>query len=181
MKQPISETDLVSLIQSQRKEGFDLLYSNYSSAFYTVILRSITDPAVAEDKLQEAFVKIWRNIDKYDPEKGRLYTWMIRIVRNVCVDHLRSPDHKQQQATQEKVDNILTIPALKDREVDYGLMSLIGRLEPKYKEVIDMVFYHNYSHAEAAEVLGLPLGTVKTRVRMALIMLKSSLTLTGHE
>lgn len=181
MKQTTTEPELVALIKSQRKEGFDLLYANYADAFYNVILRSVKDAALSEDIMQEVFVKIWRNIDKYDPDRARLYTWMIRIVRNACVDHLRSPGHRQQQNVQEQADDVHHLAALKDREIDYGLMDVIARLEPKYRDVINTVFYHNYSHAEAAEVLGLPLGTLKSRVRMALLMLKSSLQPTLHE
>ncbi|MBS1595254.1 MAG: sigma-70 family RNA polymerase sigma factor [Bacteroidetes bacterium] len=181
MKQNIPEQELIDLIKRQRKEGYDLLYNLYANAIYTVICRSVTDTAVAEDLLQEVFVKIWRNIDKYDSDKGRLYTWLVRLTRNVCIDHLRSCEHRNAQATRENTDDIREMADKKDREIDYGMMAVIARMEPKYREVIDMVFYHNYSHIEAAEVLGLPLGTLKSRVRMALIMLKSSLQLTGHE
>lgn len=165
----------MALIRDQRKEGFDMLYANYADALYGVILKSVQDTAQAEDLMQEVFIKIWRSIDKYDPARSRLYTWMIRIARNACIDHLRSPGNKNLRNTREKTEDIQHLPCLKDREIDYGLMDVIGRMEPKYRDVIHTIFYHNYSHAEAAEVLGLPLGTLKTRVRMALLMLRSSL------
>ncbi|MBS1685816.1 MAG: sigma-70 family RNA polymerase sigma factor [Bacteroidetes bacterium] len=177
MKQQITEQELITLVKSHSKEGFDLLYSSYAPAFYAVIFRTVKESALAEDLLQEVFVKIWRNIDKYDPGKSKLFTWMIRIAKNAAIDHMRTAAHKNLQATQDKVEDLEEMLKHKDREVDYGLLSVIERMEPKYKEAISTVFYDNYSHAEAADVLGLPLGTLKSRIRTALVMLRASLQL----
>ena len=180
LKKVISEQELVTLIKSQTKEGFDILYENYSSSFYGVIVKTITDPVIAEDILQEVFVKIWRNIDKYDADKARLFTWMLRITRNSCIDYMRSPECRNQRGTLGIENETYDMP-VRTREVDYGLMSIVARMEPKYREVIDTVFYNSYSHSEAAELLGLPLGTLKSRARTALLILKSSLQLSAHE
>ena len=181
LKQLIPEEELITLMKAQSKEGFDVLYTNDSNAFYAIILRNIKDPLIAEDLLQEAFIKIWRNIEKYDPAKARLFTWMICIVRNSCIDYLRSPGHRAHQSVKDEPDDTNAVSQTRDREVDYGLLAVVDRMEPKYRDVIHTIFYHSYTHGEAAEALGIPLGTLKSRVKTALVMLKSSLLLSVYE
>jgi len=171
----MNEEDIVDLIKSQTKEGFEKLYDNYSATFYGVICRTVADKSIAEDLLQEVFVKIWRNIDKYDTGKGKLYTWMLQITRNTCLDYLRSPQYKNKQHTGPNEKDVKNVPEMRTEEVDLGLKTLIKNLDPKYKEVIDTIFFDSYTHKEAAKQLGIPLGTLKTRARSALLILRTSL------
>ena len=85
-----TETELISLLLQQSREGFNYLYKQYSAVLYGVIRRVVYDETTAQDVLQEAFVKIYNNIAKYNPEKGRLYTWMLNVARNTAIDKLRS-------------------------------------------------------------------------------------------
>lgn len=173
----ITESELITLIRARRREGFDLLYENYSAVIFGVICRIVTDTTIAEDLMQDVFVRIWRNIDQYEEGKGRLYTWMINITRNVSIDFLRSKEHKNHQkidsdATERKGIHDNTLIRCTD---NIGIQTMVNKLEDKHREVIDTIFFGGYTYAEAAEVLNIPLGTLKTRVRAALQILKGEL------
>lgn len=171
----VTEEELIRLIKGGSKEGFDKLYDNYSSNFYGIIFRSVGNKSVAEDLLQEVFVKIWRNIGKYDSCKGKLYTWMLQIARNTCIDYVRSTEYKNNQRIVSNEADALHLHAAKTEEMDLGLRELIRKLEPKHREVIDKIFVGCYTYDEAAKQLDIPLGTLKTRARNALLILRSSL------
>jgi RNA polymerase sigma-70 factor (ECF subfamily) len=131
--------------------------------------------------LQNSFVKIWLQIRTYDPQKGRLFTWMLRICRNTALDALKSPAVKNLSKIQS-TDSIVSIPGdgRSERLTDtIGVSSAVKGLDKEYQEVIDLIYFNGYTHAEAAEALSLPLGTVKTRVRSALHQLRK--TFNNHE
>jgi len=92
-----NEEELVLLLLNQDQAAFSYLYDNYAGALNNVILRMVQEQQLAEDILQEVFIKIWNNIKQYDSSKGRLFTWMINITRNLTIDTLRSKGYKKQQ------------------------------------------------------------------------------------
>ena len=96
----ISEEDLIALLANRNMKGMEILYDNYSSALYGVIFRIIQKDEIAEDVLQDTFLKIWNNFPQYDAAKGRLFTWMINIGRNQAIDKVRSKDFVNQSKNQ---------------------------------------------------------------------------------
>jgi RNA polymerase sigma-70 factor, ECF subfamily len=172
----IAENELVGLLRSGSEKGFHILYDNYSAALYGVIGRMVENKELAEDLLQECFVKIWNNISMYDESKGRLFTWMINMARNLCIDKLRSKDYNnslknrdidgtvhiydQQQSSQHNPDHI-------------GLRKIVGQLQPEQARIIELMYFKGYTQSEIAEEFSIPLGTVKTRARAALGKLRS--------
>ena len=143
----------------------------YSASLYGVISRIIIDTAVAEDVLQETFVKIWHSFASYSTEKGRLFTWMVNIARNLAIDKLRSKDFKNQNKNQELEINVTFID--EQRNTVYkpellGIKELVQTLKPEQRIILDLVYFKGYTHVEAADELGIPLGTIKTRLRMAI-------------
>lgn len=96
-----TEQELVQGLRNHDQTIFGYLYDHYSPALYGVVLKVLNDETTASDVLQEVFLKIWRGIDKYDTEKGRLFTWMLNIARNTAIDALRSKAHKLDQKIQE--------------------------------------------------------------------------------
>ncbi|ASU32746.1 RNA polymerase subunit sigma-70 [Mucilaginibacter xinganensis] len=147
----------------------------YSSSLYGVISRIIIDTATAEDVLQETFVKIWHSFSSYSTEKGRLFTWMVNIARNLSIDKIRSKDFKNQNKNQELENNVTSID--EQRSTVYkpellGIKELVETLKPDQKAILDLVYFKGYTHVEAAEELAVPLGTVKTRLRMAIQQLR---------
>ena len=86
----ITNYELVDLIRTRSRTGYEMLYKNYAQNLYNAIRTIVNNDTIAEDLLQDTFVKIWQNIDRYDENKGTLYTWMINIARNASIDKLRS-------------------------------------------------------------------------------------------
>lgn len=171
------DEQLIARIKQQDKEAFAKLYDNYSGALFGVILRVVQKESVAEDVLQEAFVKIWKNFKRYDSSKGRLFTWMLNIAKNTAIDKLRSKSYKQE--IQVAGDDVYVLDKNSHYETNtdiIGLRENVAKLKPEYKAVIDLTYFGGYTHEEAAEELDLPLGTVKSRIRIAIRELKKLLT-----
>ena len=105
----LSEDELVLALRNREKIAIEALYDMYSSSLYGVISRIIIDTATAEDVLQETFVKIWHSFTSYSTEKGRLFTWMVNIARNLAIDKIRSKDFKNQNKNQELENNVTFI------------------------------------------------------------------------
>lgn len=171
----LSEEELIRKLKSQDTMAIQALYDMYSGALLGVISRVIQQTEVAEDLLQETFIKIWNSADSYDSSKGRLFTWMMNIARNLSIDKLRSKDFKNSTKNQDIENNVDFIDT--QREVTFnadvlGLKEMVTALKPDLNKVLDMVYFKGYTHVEAAEELNLPLGTVKTRIRMAIMELR---------
>lgn len=174
-KEKISEDDLVALLRKEPATGISMLYDNYSSALFGIILRIIEEQEIAEDLLQEVFVKIWKNIQSYDKSKGRLFTWMLNIARNTAIDKLRSKDYRQSEKVQSidnSVHSIGKAHSTSNNTDTIGLKNFVEQLKPEHQLIIDMLYFKGYTQAEAAEELNIPLGTVKTRVKAAIVQLK---------
>jgi RNA polymerase sigma factor (sigma-70 family) len=171
----LSEDELVSALRNREKIAVEALYDMYSASLFGVISRIITEIPVAEDVLQETFVKIWNSFSGYSAEKGRLFTWMVNIARNLAIDKIRSKDFKNQAKNHELENNVTFID--EQRNTVYkpellGIRELVSTLKPEQKSILDLVYFKGYTHVEAAEELGVPLGTVKTRLRMAILQLR---------
>lgn len=171
----LSEEELILALRRHEKIAVEALYDMYSSSLYGIIARIITDTNVAEDVLQETFVKIWHSFATYSAEKGRLFTWMVNIARNLAIDKLRSKDFKNQNKNQELEINVTFIDEQKNTVYKpelLGLKDLVQTLKPDQKEILELVYFKGYTHVEAADKLGIPLGTIKTRLRMAILQLR---------
>ncbi|WP_114941080.1 RNA polymerase sigma factor [Mucilaginibacter endophyticus] len=171
----LSEEELVLSLQHREKIAVEALYDMYSASLFGVISRIINDTAIAEDVLQETFVKIWHSFSSYSTEKGRLFTWMVNIARNLAIDKIRSKDFKNQNKNQEIENNVTFID--EQRNTVYkpelmGVKDLVQTLKPEQKLIVELVYFKGYTHVEAAEELGMPLGTIKTRLRMAIMELR---------
>jgi RNA polymerase sigma-70 factor (ECF subfamily) len=155
--------------------AYEHLYDNYSAALYGVIHRIILDEETASDVLQEAFVKIWNGIKSYDPTKGKLFTWMLNICRNMAIDKTRSKDFNNSQKNQSTEIVVNQMGRLKTENIkpdQIGLMELVDKLDPNEKLLIDLMYFKGYTQAEIAEEYNIPLGTVKTRLRSATMNLR---------
>jgi RNA polymerase sigma factor (sigma-70 family) len=173
-----NEQELVLSLKAKDQQSFSYLYDNYSGALYSIVLQVVPDKELASDVLQEVFVNIWRKIESYDATKGRLFTWMLNVARNLAIDMVRSKAYQNSQknqgmpesgffdkdgnTTQLSVDNI-------------GLKKVVNKLKTEHRVLIDLAYFKGYTHEEIAEIESLPLGTVKTRIRSALIQLREYL------
>jgi RNA polymerase sigma factor (sigma-70 family) len=171
----LSEEELVLALRRREKIAVEALYDMYSSSLYGVIVRIVIDTAVAEDVLQDTFLKIWHSFNSYSAEKGRLFTWMVNIARNLSIDKIRSKDFKNQGKNRELENNVAFIDEQRNtvyRPELLGIKELVETLKPEQKSILDLVYFKGYTHVEAADELGVPLGTIKTRLRMAIIQLR---------
>jgi RNA polymerase sigma-70 factor (ECF subfamily) len=174
----IEEVELVRLLRQREKRGYSLLYDNYSPALYGVIRKIVRSEELAQDVLQDAFVKIWRSFDSFDDSKGSLFTWILNVARNTAIDRIRSQSYKQAMNAQSLngTSSVLEISSATHQSVDHiGLDTVLPLLRPEHREIIDYVYFKGFTQTEVAENLGMPLGTVKTRVRMAIDHLRKIL------
>lgn len=170
-----SEEDLIALLKSGDESAFSYLYDHYSGALNGIIYKMINDTALAEDILQEAFVKIWKNFSSYDPSKGRLFTWMLNITRNLAIDTIRSKSYKKQskiQSSEIAVGNASNNINEKERFDGLGIRKQVTLLKEDQKQIIDLAYFDGFTQTEISQKLGIPLGTVKTRMRAAISELK---------
>jgi RNA polymerase sigma-70 factor (ECF subfamily) len=173
-----TEQELVALLKTQDESSFSYLYDRYSAALYGVVLQIVIDPELANDVLQETFVNIWRKIQTYDSSKGRLFTWMLNVARNLAIDMVRSKAFQNSRKNQDLTDSSYTENAgvaIQPGLDNIGLKKLVEKLKPEHRSLIDLAYFKGYTHEEIAETEKLPLGTVKTRIRSALIQLREYL------
>ena len=171
-----SEQELVLALKAKDEQAFSYLYDHYSGSLYSIVLQIVKSPEIASDVLQEIFINIWRRIDSYDPIKGRLFTWMLNISRNASIDMLRSKNYQNSQKNQEITDNVYGNGQVTQTSIDsIGLTKFLGKLRPELRVLIELAYFKGYTHDEIAQIEDIPLGTVKTRIRNALLQLREYL------
>ena len=162
-------------IRNKENVGAEALYEMYSSSLYGVIYRIIQHEEIAEDLLQDTFIRIWNSFSSYDSTKGRLFTWMVNIARNISIDKTRSKDFRNSSKTEDIENNVLSMEMQSGNILNpevMGLKELVAKLKPEQKIILDLVYFRGFTHAEVSEELAIPLGTVKTRLRNAIISLR---------
>lgn len=144
------------------------LYDKYSDALFGIILRIVKDQHIAEEVLQDTFVKIWQNLDQYQSSKASIFTWMSKIARNLSLNAVQSKAVKKAGFTfsidQLKEDNISDIKI----NENFDLRTHINILNNDQKQIIELVYFNGFTHQETHQYLGIPLGTVKSRIKLAL-------------
>ena len=171
----LSEAELIQALRGREKIAAEALYDMYSSSLYGIIIRVVQHDEIAEDLLQETFVKIWNAAASYDESKGRLFTWMVNIARNLSIDKTRSKDFRNHSKTEDIENIVLSVDTGSTTSINpetLGLKDLVDKLKPEQKIILDLVYFRGFTHVEAAEELDIPLGTVKTRLRNAIMTLR---------
>lgn len=167
------ESELVPLLKQRQGSAFNYLYDHYSGSLYSVIVSIVPDRELANDLLQEVFVKIWRQIETYDNTKGRLFTWMLNVARNASIDAVRSKNYQQSMQNRELTENVYAEGGSVQTNTDkIGLRKIVYKLKEEYRVLIELSYFEGYTQDEISKMLKIPLGTVKTRLRTALIQLK---------
>ncbi len=174
-KTTYGEAELVALLQQRNNQAFTYLYDNYSGALYGIINQIIPDRESASDVLQEVFINIWRRIETYDIGKGRLFTWMLNIARNASIDKIRSKSWQNDLKNQSIPDDVnrLDGQSVKLNMDNIGFKKILGKLKEEQRALIELSYFQGYTHEEIAKGLSIPLGTVKTRIRTALLQLRT--------
>ncbi|HXD79575.1 MAG TPA: sigma-70 family RNA polymerase sigma factor [Puia sp.] len=179
MPSTYTEQELVRALKDRNDQAFSFLYDHYAGALYSIIRQIVSDNAgLANDVLQEVFINVWRKIGSYDQTKGRLFTWMLNIARNAAIDMLRSKGYQNAQKNQEFPDTVYKGASGQTVQpnVDHiGLRKVLEKLKPEHRVLVDLAYFKGYTHEEIAQITSIPLGTVKTRIRNALIQLREHL------
>jgi RNA polymerase sigma factor (sigma-70 family) len=165
----------VQALKKKNNAAFRYLYMHYRGALFNIILQLIPQTENATDVLQEVFVQIWKNIEKYDEEKGRLFTWMLKLTRNMAINQTRSKNFKVHNKNEDITNYVSTLDQKNDTQTainQIGLRQQVHRLKPEHKAVIELSYFQGFKQEEIAEALNIPLGTVKTRLRSAIIELR---------
>lgn len=173
----MQEEQLIEGLRNRDRQSVDYLYEKYSRALYAVISRVIRDRDIAEEVFHDAFVKIIRRIDSYDESKGRLYTWMANVCRNAAIDKTRSKEFSKDSKT-NTIDNYVYglegTSGTAERVDGIGVKDLLGSLSEEQRFVVECIYFKGYTHSEISEEFEIPLGTVKSRIRAALGVLKKN-------
>jgi len=165
---------LIAAIRSGNQDAMAQLYARYSSVVYAVALRVLGDTAAAEDVLQEIFIQLWRNPGAFDSGRGNLAPWLAVITRNRAVDSLRKRRPQMEiNETTVSVEPDLASEADRGRAME-KVRAVLKDMPEAQRSSLEMAYFEGYSHSEIAEKTGEPLGTVKTRIRNGLMLLRKA-------
>ncbi|MDX1462509.1 MAG: sigma-70 family RNA polymerase sigma factor [Marinirhabdus sp.] len=162
---------LIANMQNGDERAFSKLYTMYSEAIYGIIYSIVLDEDIAEEILQDAFIKIWNNSSAYDKSKGRFFTWILNIARNTAIDKTRSKAYKNSKknlSTTNFVDILQSGENLNQKTNAIGVRKFVEKLKPTCIKIIELLFFQGFTQKDAAEDLAMPLGTLKTRNRNCL-------------
>ncbi|NYF81006.1 RNA polymerase sigma factor [Granulicella arctica] len=168
------DSTLLGLVQKGDEQAMASIFDRYSKVVYSVSLRVLRDPSAAEDVLQEIFMQIWRNPDSFTATRGSLGGWLAVVSRNRSIDALR------RRRPSEQIDDLPLASTYNIAdEVERNSMmekarSVIHLLPVEQRKTLEMAFFDGLTHSEIAEMTGDPLGTVKTRIRSALLTLRKA-------
>jgi RNA polymerase sigma-70 factor (ECF subfamily) len=176
----VDDSSLVARMQRRDPQALAELYDRYGGVTYSLILRVVRDAGIAEDLVQETFLRVWNRVNGFDAQKGSIGPWLLAVARNRAIDYLRSAGGRERNAVEyEETDH----PSLYcDMEKDIlasdkarKVKSAIEKLPANYRQVIELAYFEGLSQTEMAQRMGQPLGTVKTWVRTALKNLRDEL------
>ena len=170
-----TENELVTSLKLRRNDAFRYLYIHYRGSLFNIINQIVPDVETANDVLQEVFITVWNNIDKYDPGKGRLYTWLLNLTRNTAINKSRSKNYKSFLKNVDISNYVNKIEEKGNFQQDInqiGLRKEVSKLKDEFKIVLELAYFHGCTQEEISKALNIPLGTIKTRIRNALIELR---------
>src|SRR5665213_1347727 len=163
---------LLGLVQRGDEHAMASLFDRYSKIVYSVALRVLRDPASAEDVLQEVFMQIWRNPGGFVATRGSLGGWLAVVSRNRSIDALRRKRPTESVDDMALASNYNLADEAERNNMMERARSVIGQLPPEQRKTLEMAFFDGLTHSEIAEMTGDPLGTVKTRIRSPLLVLR---------
>ena len=175
----MNQPDAIILeMQNGNHDAFSKIYGMYSKAIYGVVIAIVRDNSLAEEVLQDVFIKVWNNSGSYTLQKGRFYTWLLNIARNAAIDTTRSKAFKNSSknlTTENFVDILAGHDDLSLKTDSIGIKKYVEALKPLCIQIIELLYFKGYTQAETAKTLETPLGTIKTRARACINELRKML------
>lgn len=171
--------ELIAQMAGGHRPALERLYDRHSPVVYTLALRILRNQADAEEVTQEVFLQVWREASRYDPARGTPQAWIVTMARTRAIDKLRARrqgDHQREMAKLERTD-APSAHANDDQMADRHLvLSVLANLSSAQRQMLELAYYEGLTQTEIADRTGLPLGTVKTRIRLSLEQLRTALT-----
>jgi RNA polymerase sigma-70 factor (ECF subfamily) len=169
----LADEDLISLVEAADAEAFATLYDRHSRAAFSLAYRMMGERQASEDLTQDAFLKVWRGASSYRADRGSVRTWILSIVHNRGIDQIRSQASRRR--TQEKIEasaprsqpSEAFAETLRNSQRDQ-VREALNTLPPEQLKILELAYFSGYTHVELSDLLGLPLGTVKGRMRLGL-------------
>jgi RNA polymerase sigma-70 factor, ECF subfamily len=169
----LADEDLISLVEAADAEAFATLYDRHSRAAFSLAYRMMGERQASEDLTQDAFLKVWRGASSYRAERGSVRTWILSIVHNRGIDQIRSQASRRR--TQEKIEasaprsqpSEAFAETLRNSQRDQ-VREALETLPPEQLKILELAYFSGYTHVEISDLLRLPLGTVKGRMRLGL-------------
>ena len=178
----LADEELMPLVGRKDPEAFEVLFDRHGGAAYSLAYRIVGDRAAAEEVTQEAFISVWRSGARFDAARGSVRSWLLSVVRNRAIDFLRSRAGKAPKLTFDDDAALEQRPARErteeealQRETAAELRGALGKLPGEQSKVIELAYFGGFSHSEIAEILSLPMGTVKGRMRLGLEKIRGEL------
>jgi RNA polymerase sigma-70 factor (ECF subfamily) len=178
----LADEDLMPLVERKDPAAFELVYDRHGGAAYSLAYRIVGDRGTAEDVTQEAFLSLWRSGAKYDRTRGSVRTWMLGVVRNRAIDALRrqatrapTVELELERLPDRGPTAVLTDTEAVRREAAREVRGALTVLPADQLKVIELAYFGGLTHSEIAEALGMPLGTVKGRMRLAMEKIRATL------
>lgn len=178
----LADEELMPLIGDKDPEAFEVFYDRHGGVAYSLAYRIVGEKAAAEDVTQEAFISIWRSGARFDRARGSVRSWMLSIVRNRAIDALRSRAGKAPKLSfdddavleQRPAEELTEEEAMK-HETASEIRGALGELPGEQSKVIELAYFGGFSQSEISRMLGVPLGTVKGRMRLGLEKIRGEL------
>lgn len=164
--------ELVHQLQGGSEAALSKLYDMYSGSLYGLVLKIVRDDELAQDVLQDCFVNIWKKAQTYSATKGSFFTWMLNICRNKSIDALRKIEREREGKDQIAHSDAYSMQGTETNINAIGLGDLVSKLTEEQQIIIDYIYFKGYTQQEVSDELGIPLGTVKTRARLAVVELR---------
>ncbi|MFL5899214.1 MAG: RNA polymerase sigma factor [Solirubrobacterales bacterium] len=178
----LADEELMPLVSGKDPEAFEVLYDRHGGAAYSLAYRIVGNRAAAEEVTQEAFISVWRSGARFDAARGSVRSWLLSVVRNRAIDFLRSKAGRAPKLDFDDAAVLEQRPAAERteeealrRETAGELRGALGKLPGEQSKVIELAYFGGFSHSEIAAILGLPMGTVKGRMRLGLEKIRGEL------
>jgi RNA polymerase sigma-70 factor (ECF subfamily) len=178
------DLQLMTKVAGRDQSAFEQLYDRYSPVVYTMVVRIVKTPGIAEDLLQEIFLSIWTKSSSFSEARGSVYTWIMTLARNRSFDYLKSKERASRSGGVDE-ETFLNLPdtshladplnAAISSEHEDRMREGLGLISKEQRTIIELSYYEGYTQAQIAERMGLPLGTVKTWMRQGLMILRTHL------
>ncbi len=173
----LADEDLLSLVEQRDPDAFAALYDRHSRAAYSLAYRMMGERQAAEDLVQDTFLKVWRSAGSYRAERGSVRTWILSILHNRGIDQLRAQasrlrTRERLEASAEKAQPSEAFSEMLRSSQREQVREAMNTLPPEQLKILELAYFSGYTHTEIAELLGLPLGTVKGRMRLGLKKIK---------